>query len=511
MAATGYTPISLYYSTTASAVPTAGNLANGELALNIADMKLYAKNSSGTVTLLASNASTTGVDSLSFGSTGLTPSTATTGAITVAGTLNVANGGTGQTSFTAGTVLYGNGTSGVSASSNLYFDGSNGVLGVGTSSPVTTVRMTIEGATQLRLRNTTTRYRADLQANSSGLLVASYDDTGAVYMPVSLDGSILSFRISASEKGRFDASGNFGVGTTTPINNSGYGGISLNGTSGALFSMLTNGTETSRIASLGDQTSLQCRATSGYITFVQGVSGGTERGRFDTAGNFIVGSSTNTRVQIYGGGGVQAVAETYSTESYPRWYIGRDAGNAGGPGFVLNPSGADPLANAAQMSSPASKTISWSYANGSGWTESMRISNNGGFSVGTTANPGAGAIYATGNITAYYSSDIKFKENVRDIPDALATANAIGGKLFDWTDEYIESKGGADGYFVQKADFGVVAQDVQKVFPIAVRTRPDGSLAVDYEKLGALAFAAVGELTTLVQAMTARVEALETN
>jgi len=98
---------------------------------------------------------------------------------------------------------------------------------------------------------------------------------------------------------------------------------------------------------------------------------------------------------------------------------------------------------------------------------------------------------------------------VRDIPDALATVNAIGGKLFDWKDDYIESKGGADGYFVQKADFGVVAQDVQKVFPIAVRTREDGSLAVDYEKLGALAFAAVGELTALVQTLATRVEALE--
>jgi hypothetical protein len=138
------------------------------------------------------------------------------------------------------------------------------------------------------------------------------------------------------------------------------------------------------------------------------------------------------------------------------------------------------------------------------YVERARISSAGGFSVGTTADPGAGAIYATGNITAYYSSDIKFKENVRNIPDALATVNAIGGKLFDWTDDYIESKGGADGYFVQKADFGVVAQDVQKVFPIAVRTREDGSLAVDYEKLGALAFAALVELTKRVEALEAK-------
>jgi len=124
MAASGFTPISLYYSTTASSVPLAGNLANGELALNTADMKLYAKNSSGVVTLLASNAATSGVSSLSFGSTGLTPSTATTGAITVAGTLNVANGGTGLTTLTANRIPYGNGTSAFQSSANLTFDGS---------------------------------------------------------------------------------------------------------------------------------------------------------------------------------------------------------------------------------------------------------------------------------------------------------------------------------------------------------------------------------------------------
>jgi hypothetical protein len=53
MAQTGYTPIQLYHSTTAAAVPTAGNLAPGELGLNIADMRLFCENSSGTVELLA--------------------------------------------------------------------------------------------------------------------------------------------------------------------------------------------------------------------------------------------------------------------------------------------------------------------------------------------------------------------------------------------------------------------------------------------------------------------------
>jgi hypothetical protein len=54
MAATGGTPIILYHSTTASAVPSNTNLAAGELGLNIADMKLYCENDSAGVTLLAS-------------------------------------------------------------------------------------------------------------------------------------------------------------------------------------------------------------------------------------------------------------------------------------------------------------------------------------------------------------------------------------------------------------------------------------------------------------------------
>ena len=56
MAATGYTPISLYYTTTAAAVPSSANLVAGELALNTTDEKLYFKNSAGTVKLLANGA-----------------------------------------------------------------------------------------------------------------------------------------------------------------------------------------------------------------------------------------------------------------------------------------------------------------------------------------------------------------------------------------------------------------------------------------------------------------------
>jgi hypothetical protein len=52
MAQTGFTPISLYYTTTASAAPTAGNLVAGELAINTADGKLFYKDSAGVVQVI---------------------------------------------------------------------------------------------------------------------------------------------------------------------------------------------------------------------------------------------------------------------------------------------------------------------------------------------------------------------------------------------------------------------------------------------------------------------------
>jgi hypothetical protein len=59
MAATNYTPISLYYSSTTTNVPTSGNLVNGELAINIADGKLFYKDNGGTVQTLATKATGT--------------------------------------------------------------------------------------------------------------------------------------------------------------------------------------------------------------------------------------------------------------------------------------------------------------------------------------------------------------------------------------------------------------------------------------------------------------------
>jgi len=182
MAQAGYTPISLYYSTTAAAVPTAGNLVQGELAINIADGKLYFENSSGVVTLLAQSGAASPVTTFQTSLSGLTPSTATTGAITLAGTLGATSGGTGLTSFSLNGLVYASTTTTLATSSALSFDGTN----FATTGSATASRFVPSGAT-----------------------VA----TNGMYLPAATS---LGFSTNSVERMRIDSSGNIGIGTSSP-------------------------------------------------------------------------------------------------------------------------------------------------------------------------------------------------------------------------------------------------------------------------------------------------------
>lgn len=135
MAQTGYTPILIYSSTTASQAPSAGNLTNStlgsELAINITDGKLFYKDNGGSVQVIAwkvtpTSAGGTGLTSYTAGdmlyyATGTTLSKLAIGTadyvMTSSGTapqwsqyLKVVAGGTGQTTYTDGQLLIGNST-----------------------------------------------------------------------------------------------------------------------------------------------------------------------------------------------------------------------------------------------------------------------------------------------------------------------------------------------------------------------------------------------------------------
>ena len=116
------------------------------------------------------------------------------------------------------------------------------------------------------------------------------------------------------------------------------------------------------------------------------------------------------------------------------------------------------------------------------------------FGVGTAASGTTGEIRATNNITAFYSSDKRLKENIVNIPNALDKVMNINGVEFDWSPEYIETHGGEDELFNRKHQVGVIAQEVEKVLPEVVADRPDGYKAVRYEQLTALLIEAVKDL-----------------
>ena len=106
----------------------------------------------------------------------------------------------------------------------------------------------------------------------------------------------------------------------------------------------------------------------------------------------------------------------------------------------------------------------------------------------------SGILSVTDDITAFWSSDERLKDNIAPIDDPLAKVVSISGNTFDWND-----KSNKSGH-----DVGLIAQEIEKVLPEAVTTRDNGYLAVDYHKVVPLLVEAVKELS-------AKVDALENN
>ena len=94
----------------------------------------------------------------------------------------------------------------------------------------------------------------------------------------------------------------------------------------------------------------------------------------------------------------------------------------------------------------------------------------------------AGAFTATGNITAY--SDLRLKENVEPITNALTKLDEISGNTYTRNDLKDTDKKYA----------GVIAQEIETVLPEAVVESEDGIKTVDYNATIALLIQAVKEL-----------------
>ena len=102
----------------------------------------------------------------------------------------------------------------------------------------------------------------------------------------------------------------------------------------------------------------------------------------------------------------------------------------------------------------------------------------------------AGDIAASGDIVAYNTSDERLKNNIQPIENALDKINKLGGYTFEWNEELQKARSGND--------IGVIAQEVDSVFPQIVARRDNGFLAVDYEKLVPVLIEAIKELSAKV-------------
>jgi hypothetical protein len=126
----------------------------------------------------------------------------------------------------------------------------------------------------------------------------------------------------------------------------------------------------------------------------------------------------------------------------------------------------------------------------------------GSLGIGVNASGTSGRIDAANDIVAYSSSDRRFKENIKNIPNALAKVLRIGGYEFDWISN-VELHG-HEGH-----DIGVIAQEIEEILPELVQTRESGYKAVKYDKLVALLIEGMKEQQVQIDNLKSEVENLK--
>jgi len=121
-------------------------------------------------------------------------------------------------------------------------------------------------------------------------------------------------------------------------------------------------------------------------------------------------------------------------------------------------------------------------------------SNQGGSAALTIASDGD---VAGTHGTYHESSDVRLKENITTIPDALNKVESLRGVNFTWKDT--ERKG-------SNLKMGFIAQEVEEVIPEVVHTQDDEmkTKAVEYQYLTGLLVEAVKELSNKVKELEAK-------
>ena len=251
-------------SATPAAVPTTAALALGELAINTNDGKLFLKKSVLGVETIIDVTAIGGVTTFSAGTTGLTPAAATGGAVVLAGTLAIANGGTNATTAAAALTSLG---AYAAANPSGYTSNTGTVTGVTATSPVassggTAPVISMAAATAVANGYMTSTYAAKLD----GIAAGATANTGTV-TSVSGTGTVSGLTLS---------------GTVT-----GTGSLTL----GGAITGFPTGSGTSTGTNTGDQTNISGNAET--ATTASGVSAGVVAGKM-IYDNFTATASQTT-------------------------------------------------------------------------------------------------------------------------------------------------------------------------------------------------------------------------
>ena len=236
-----------------------------------------------------------------------------------------------------------------------------------------------------------------------------------------------------------------------------------------------------------------------FSTTADGANSPTERLRISSSGNVGIGTtSPGFKLHCVEDGsfaGICASSNVTADALASRFALGNSVGTAR---FTVNMKGGNN--EIAYLGSEGSFPF-YFQTNGA---ERVRIASDGKVGIGTGSPAEAlhvvGDIVATGDITAFYSSDRRLKENIKNIPDAVEKVQQINGVSYSWKDKEI------DGYFKREKEIGVIAQDVEEVLPEIVATRDDGYKAVRYDRLVALLIEAVKEQQEQIDELKAKLE-----
>lgn len=123
---------------------------------------------------------------------------------------------------------------------------------------------------------------------------------------------------------------------------------------------------------------------------------------------------------------------------------------------------------------------------GSAYTKLLRVS-------------GSGQLDVRGDIVAYStfaSSDERLKDDIEPIEDAIGKVSALNPVSFVWNS-------------TEQADYGLIAQEVEEIFPEFVKEDMNGYKAVKYNSFVSLLIKTVQEQQQLIDDLQERVTALE--